>query len=192
MFTFLFLRHIQKTSKMNHQKENEIELKRLYKKLPEVKRFLNTLGCRAADAEDLFQEALLLYIRKKEDPSFTLTVDAIHYVKSTCKLLWYNQARKIGKQVKVEITEELVAEEQSAWFQKEMALRLVEQTLEKLGKQCQELLHLFYGLGWNMVDIAQKIGLRNDKVAKVQKYRCIQKAKELAMEQDHSEYSHQH
>jgi hypothetical protein len=39
-------------------------------------------------------------------------------------------------------------------------------------------LHLFYGLGLNMLDIAKKIGLRNEKVVKAQKYRCIQKAKE--------------
>lgn len=173
---------------MNNLKEIEIELKRLYKKLPEVKRYLQTLGCRATDAEDVFQEALLIYVRKKEEPTFILTVDALHYVKSICKLLWYNQARKIGKQTTLELSEEIAAEENTAWFQKEMALRLVEQTLEKLGKQCQELLQLFYGLGWNMVDIAQKIGLRNDKVAKVQKYRCIQKAKEIAMEQNPSEY----
>ena len=30
-----------------------------------------------------------------------------------------------------------------------------------------------------MADIAVKIGLRSDKVAKAQKYRCLQKAKEL-------------
>jgi RNA polymerase sigma factor (sigma-70 family) len=173
---------------MNNLKVNEIELKQLYKKLPEIKRYLQQLGCKVADAEDIFQEALLIYVRKKEDPAFILTVDALHYVKSTCKLLWYNQARKIGKQVSVEISEEIIAEENSTWFQHEMALRMVEQTLEKLGEQCQELLQLFYGLGWNMIDIAKKIGLRNDKVAKAQKYRCIQKAKEIAMEQNHSEY----
>ena len=52
--------------------------------------------------------------------------------------------------------------------------------MENIGQQCQEILQLFYGLGWSMVDIANKIGLRNENVVRVQKFRCIQKAKELA------------
>lgn len=167
-------------------KELERELKRLYKKWPEIKRFLATVGCRTVDAEDIFQEALLIYTRKKEDNTFELTVDPFYYVKNTCKLLWYNEARKQKKHPKIELSNE-VAELDNLWFQKEMKIRNIEKALENLGKQCQEILQLFYGLGWNMVDIAKKIGLRNDKVAKAQKYRCIQKAKELTEEQESSE-----
>lgn len=167
---------------MNPLKENEKELQQLYKKLPEVKRFLHTFGCRSLDSEDIFQEALLIYTRKKQEATFTLSVEPIHYVKNICKLLWYNQARKTGKQNSVELSDDLLVIESSTWFQKEMALQVVEQTLAKLGKQCQEILQLVYGLGWNMVEVAKKVGLRNDKVAKAQKYRCIQKAKELTSE----------
>lgn len=171
---------------MKFEKEIEIELKRLYKKWPEIKRFLATFGCTTVDAEDIFQEALLIYTRKQEDPTFELTVDPIHYVKNTCKLLWYNESRRQRKNPKTELPQELV-ELDTPWFQKEMKLRNIEKALGNLGKQCQELLQLFYGLGWNMVDIAKKIGMRNDKVAKAQKYRCIQKAKELTEEQETSE-----
>ena len=167
-------------------KEVELELKALYKKWPEMRRFLATVGCSTVDAEDIFQEALLIYSRKKEDDSFVLTVEPFYYVKNTCKLLWYNEARKLKKLPKAELTNEEM-ELDDSWFQKEMKIRNIERALEKLGKQCQEILQLFYGLSWNMVDIANKIGLRNDKVAKAQKYRCLQKAKELTVEQDSSD-----
>ncbi len=167
-------------------KEVEQELKALYKKWPEMKRFLATAGCHTVDAEDIFQEALLIYTRKKEDTSFVLTVEPFYYVKNTCKLLWYNEARRQKKLPKTELTNEEM-ELDDSWFQKEMKIRNIEKALDKLGKQCQEILQLFYGLGWNMVDIASKIGLRNDKVAKAQKYRCLQKAKELTEEQDSSD-----
>jgi RNA polymerase sigma factor (sigma-70 family) len=150
----------------------------MYKKFPEMKRFLATLGCTNSDAEDIFQEALLIYSRKRNDESFVLTVEPIYFVKNVCKLLWFNQTRKNNNKHSVEIDEDLVQIESSSWFQKEMKLQRIETAIEKIGKQCQELLHLFYGLGWNMVEIAKKIGLRNEKVAKAQKYRCIQKAKE--------------
>lgn len=159
------------------------ELKQLYRKWPDIRRYLKTLGCDPVSGEDIFQEALLIYVRKRESSDFELTVEPFFYVRNTCKLLWYNQARKEQKQISTELHENIEAVE-DAWFEKELKIREVESTLAKLGAQCQELLQLFYGLGWNMVDIAKKIGLRNDKVAKAQKYRCLQKAKELIQEQE--------
>ncbi len=159
------------------------ELKQLYRKWPDIRRYLKTLGCDQVSAEDIFQEALLIYVRKRESSEFELTVEPFFYVRNTCKLLWYNQARKEQKQFSTELHENIEATEDQ-WFEKEMKIREVESTLGKLGAQCQELLQLFYGLGWNMVDIAKKIGLRNDKVAKAQKYRCLQKAKELIRERE--------
>lgn len=159
------------------QNDIQQELKALYKKWPEIKRFMKTLGCNSNDAEDIFQEALLIYCRKKEDPSFVLTVDQFFYVRNTCKLLWYSQSRREGKKQTFELEKD-VADLEDDWFQKEMKISQIEKAIELLGKQCRELLQLFYGAEWNMTDIAKKIGLRNDKVAKAQKYRCLQKAKE--------------
>lgn len=160
-------------------KDLETELKVLYKKWPEIKRFLGTFGCYSVDAEDIFQEALIIYTRKKGSENFQLTVEPFHYVKSTCKLLWYNEARKQNKLPKTEFTSDEI-EMESTWFQKEMKLKTIETAINRLGKQCQEILQLFYGLSWNMVNIAKKVGLRNEKVVKTQKYRCLQKAKELS------------
>jgi len=155
----------------------EIELRKLYKRFPEIKRFLISLGCPTIETEDIFQEGLLIFSRKIKDENFELTVDPFFYVRNICKLLWYNQSRKNSKSSFVELNEDLLAIDQSDWFQEEMRLKKIETALSQLGKQCQELLQLFYGLGMNMIEIAKKVGLRNDKVVKTQKYRCIQKAK---------------
>lgn len=155
------------------------ELKALYKKWPDVKRYLRSMGCPSSDAEDIFQEALLIFTRKKEQPDFVLTVEPFHYVKNTCKFLWYNESRKRGKTPTVEIESAQLEDEQSdEWLQRELQLQVIEKAISKIGAKCKELLQLFYGKGWSMVDIARKIGLRNDKVAKAQKYRCLNKAKD--------------
>lgn len=170
---------------MIQQQTVQQEIKQLYKKWPEIKRFLKQFGCNSTDAEDVFQEALVVYCRKKETPDFILTVEPFVYVRNICKLLWYNQSRK-NKNAPTISLENDVQQLDDEWFQKEMKIRTVETAIQQLGKQCRELLELFYGLGWNMVDIAKKIGLRNDKVAKAQKYRCLQKAKEKALSIENS------
>jgi RNA polymerase sigma factor (sigma-70 family) len=158
------------------------ELRQLYRKWPDVRQFLKTLGCSGQEAEDIFQEALLIYIRKKEESDFELSAEPFFYVRNTCKLLWYNQSRKTGKQMTFSLESDVEQPEES-WLAKESKLSAIERALQQMGKQCRELLQLFYGLGWNMSEIAEKIGLRNDKVAKAQKYRCLQKAKELVRNQ---------
>lgn len=163
----------------NHEKEIKTQLKELYKKWPEVRRFLGSLGCKKENAEDIFQEALVIFIRKKEDSNFVLTVDPHFYVRNTCKLLWYNQARKEGKHPNFELEKD-IAQLEDDWFQKEMKLSIVEKAIQQLGTQCRQLLELFYGAGIAMTEIAKKVGLRNEHVAKAQKYRCLQKAKENA------------
>lgn len=154
------------------------ELRSLYKKWPDVKRFLKSKGCNSTDAEDIFQEALLIFTRKLDEPDFELTVAPFHYVKNTCKFLWYNQNRKEGKHRQTELHENF-SEEENEWILNELKLRSIENAMSKIGKQCQQLLQMFYGLGYSFDDIAKRIGIRNGKVAKTQKYRCILKVKEI-------------
>lgn len=165
--------------------ERKKQLKALYKKWPEIKKFLRSKGCLPIDAEDIFQEALVIYCRKCEEKDFQLDVDAFHYVKGVCKFLWYNQARKQKPTVEHEEGVHEVAIDQD-WLLKERKLRIIENAIEALGEKCRELLTAFYGLGLNMVEIAKKVGLRNEKVAKAQKYRCLQKAKEHALSMQQS------
>ena len=161
--------------------EVQKELSVLYKHFPEVKRLLRSFGCDGLTAEDIFQEALIIYLRKKNDPAFDFQLAPIHFIKQTCKLLWYNTARKVQKQGAGSLESDL-EEIPDSWMEKELQYKQLETALSKIGKQCRELLHLFYGLGWNMVAIAKKLDFRNDKVAKAQKYRCIQKAKDVVKE----------
>lgn len=160
------------------QQDKNAALKALYKKWPDFKRYLSSLGCKSTDAEDVFQEALLLFTRKIDEPDFELTVAPFHYVKSTCKFIWYNASRKNAKMRTDELSD-TISDEDSDWMIKELKLKKIETAILKIGKQCQELLKLFYGNGTSMAEIAKKLGLRNDKVAKAQKYRCIHKVKEV-------------
>lgn len=153
------------------------ELLSLYKKWPQVKKHLKKYGCSGPQAEDIFQEALLIYVRKKEEASFVLTTEPINYIQHVCKYMWYNQHRKEGKNPLVPL-EEVIDFESDEHLQKELRIVKVEHAIEKIGEKCRQLLQLFYGAGMNMSEIAGKLGFRNDKVAKAQKYRCLNDLKD--------------
>lgn len=160
--------------------EQEInqELKVLYKKWPAIRSFLKEIGC-TQQAEDIFQEALLIYHRRLLEPGFQLTVEPFHFVKNTCKFLWYNQSRKDSKMKFSEINEGAVADNEDSWWEKEQLIQSTENAVAKIGEKCQQLIKLFYGLKQSMEEIAKKLDFRNAKVAKAQKYRCIQKVKDI-------------
>lgn len=158
--------------------DKDLTLKLLYRKLPDIKRYLVSLGCNTADAEDIFQEALLIFSRKVDEPDFDLTVAPFHYVKNTCKFLWYNASRKKSNMRTQELTD-VSDQDDEGWWEKELKLQRIESAIEKIGKKCQQLLRLFYGKGVSMTVVAQRLGMRNNKVAKAQKYRCIHKVKEV-------------
>jgi len=160
-------------------------LKELYRKLPDIKNYLASKGCPTTDAEDVFQEALLIFSRKLDEPDFELTVEPFHYVKNTCKFIWYNVSRKNAKLRTDEISDTADFEDDQ-WIEKELKLRRIETAITKVGQKCQQLLKMFYGGGSTMSEIAKKLGMRNDKVAKAQKYRCIHKVKEVLENTDTS------
>lgn len=117
------------------RENKDAELRELYKKWPDVKKYLRSKDCNTSEAEDIFQEALLIFSRKIDDPSFELTVDSFHYVKSTCKFIWYNSSRKNSKQRTGELHDN-ISEEESDWIIKELRLRQLENAILKIGKQC--------------------------------------------------------
>lgn len=157
------------------------ELKVLYRHFPEVKRLLISFGCNKSTAEDIFQEGLIIYLRKKNDTSFEFQLEPIYFIKQTCKLLWMNIARKEQRHKTTAYSFD-VEDISDDWMEKELQYKQLESAFSKIGKKCKQLLQLFYGKGWTMVEIAKKLDFNNAKVTKAQKYRCIQKAKDLVKE----------
>jgi DNA-directed RNA polymerase specialized sigma24 family protein len=60
----------------------------------------------------------------------------------------------------------------------ESQFRLAEQAIKQLGEVCKQLLNLFYFEKLDYISIAKSLRFSSDKVAKNQKYRCIEKAKD--------------
>ncbi len=133
------------------------------------------------DAKDVFQEALLILCKKVKDTSFQLTAKLDTFLYGICLNVWREELKQKGKSNFEIPTEYLIADETDweALFEKESKLKKVEEMLYQLGNPCLELLKLFYYQSMRVKEIAKKMGYKSENSVKVQKYKCIERAKKM-------------
>ena len=152
--------------------ELEDVIKRLYKERKKVIKYVRQNNGTKADAEDLSQEALIVFCQKRVDPSFQLTTSDEGFYMGIVKNLWMNKLRKSSKE-KVSPNDLLVDDlNEEKYVAAEIAY-------EKLSKACQELLSDFYVKMLSMKEIASENQWKSEKIAKDRKYKCLSKARKL-------------
>lgn len=128
-------------------------------------------------AKDIFQEALIILWEKFQNPGFTLQANPKTYLYGISKNLW-NQTCKTSKRYTPLSIEH---EEQLAEVQEE---EKIDQTLlhilNQVSSACQQIFQAFYFQKLSMADIAKQLGYSSEQSAKTQKYKCIEKAREIA------------
>ena len=158
---------------------SEKAFSRLYKYYPKVEKLIRSKGGTKDDAQDIFQEGLIILYKKVLKPDFELTASLSTYLYSICRLLWSNELRKRKQSEPFDeaISETIDEEKLFGEIQHEQDLRLAESVLQQIGARCLELLKLFYYEALKMREIARLMKFSSEKVAKNQKYKCLQHAK---------------
>lgn len=152
-------------------------MKPLYKYRPVVIKFVKQYGGTKEDAEDIFQDALVLLCRKIDQGNFHLSASLNTYLYGISKNLWREEIRKRNKMIVIAPDNDLSAEDE-VFIQSETKYQQAEDAFKLLGEKCQKLLMLFYYHKKTMLEIAPLLDFSNERVAKNQKYRCMEKAKE--------------
>jgi RNA polymerase sigma factor (sigma-70 family) len=155
----------------------------LYKGFPVVKKLIQSKGGTAEQAEDVFQEALIIFYKKASAPAFELTASISTYVYSVARFLWKDELKKNGLKYDTAEVENLKFEsELEEIAQKEKKFQVMEEVLNSIGEKCLEILQLFYYKGFSMKEIARQVDLKSEKVAKNQKYKCLERARKRVFE----------
>ena len=155
----------------------------LYKGFPAIKKLIVSKGGTAEEAEDVFQEALIIFYKKAIQPEFELTSSISTYVYSVARFLWKDEMKKKGLKYGSEEVENLKFEsELEEIAQKEKKFQVVEDVLNSIGEKCLKILQLFYYKGLSMKEIARQVDLKSEKVAKNQKYKCLERARKRVLE----------
>lgn len=154
----------------------------LYRDFPQVRRLIINHGGGKEDAEDIYQEALIILCRKVQSPRFALTSSLGTYLYSICRFLWKDALKKQNRMSVVDDLNSENGHHDEADFerlvQEESRFMLAEEALMSIGDRCREVLRLFYIEGLTMEEIAERLGFSSENVAKNQKYKCIERARE--------------
>ncbi len=154
--------------------------KLLYKHAQPVRKWIKANNGSRADADDVLQDAMIAFYQMIHKPEFKLSVKPETLLFAIAKRIWLSQLRQNRHMLTGELTEGINPVEMDTLdFDNDWQYTQMEKTLVLLGDKCKELLELFYFKKKDMVEIAELLGFRNDKVAKAMKYKCLEKARIL-------------
>lgn len=128
------------------------------------------------DANDIFQEAIIIIYRKLKANELVLDCSFETYLYSVCRFLWLKQLekRKVEKE-KIKDNQEYHDDIYDDNLEKVVDLneryRLYQKHFTNLGKDCQKVLQLYFDKV-PLKNIAQIIGFKSEKYAKKRKFKC--------------------
>ncbi len=144
--------------------------------LPRIEAFVLKNSGSREDAWEIFQEAIILVLKKARQPDFRLTSNFFTFLYGLCRYLWSNELRK-SRRKEVTITDtdtyKVSNDIETALFEEDQ-LNLYREKKKQLGDICQQVLELFFQ-GLKFKQIATQLGLPNENAAKQKKFKCQQK-----------------
>jgi len=128
------------------------------------------------DAEDIFQEALIIIFKKlKDEQDFTLTSSFGTYIYSISRLLWLKHLRNIKKieidPLNRDLEERIEFEEPSPVQDKDLRMAIYQRTLLKIPEDCQKILRLT-AQDITSKEIARQLGFRSEGYVRKRRHFC--------------------
>jgi RNA polymerase sigma factor (sigma-70 family) len=168
-------------SKLKTEENQGFEL--LYKfYFPSLAFFIKQNRGTHEDAEDIFQEAVVVLYQKINKPAFTLTSSLKTYLFAIAKNLWLKRLRQ-NKIILTDDNSQLnqFSEESDTHLfeiQPEKSSELVINfCLKKITEHCRQILTSLFLLQEPIENLMVKMKWKNKHTASNQKYKCMQQAK---------------
>ncbi|WP_205511377.1 RNA polymerase sigma factor [Longitalea arenae] len=168
----------QSTVIEDHATERRALFMQLYQQaFPLVAKYVRNRGGSFDEARDLFQDALLIYYEKITTSDLTLSYSERSYILGIAKHLWAKKHTEHHIALDGSMAG-LAIEEAGDLKAGDRLLDL----LQSSGKKCMELLRAFYYDKLSMSKIANRFGFSSERSATVQKYKCLEKVRDLVKE----------
>lgn len=134
------------------------------------------------DAQDVFQEAMIVLYENVKRTNFLLTSQLKTYIYAICKRLWLKrlQQQKYQQGIVDNRSSEIAVDEALEEYEKRNTeFKIMHETLNSIGEPCKSLLEACYIQKKTMKEIAEIFAYTNADNAKNQKYKCLMRLKKI-------------
>lgn len=137
------------------------------------------------DAQDVFQETMIVLYENAKRPDFLLTSQLKTYVYAIAKRLWLKRLQQ--QKYNYEIVDVMdvyasvigVDETLEEYKKRNNEFEIMNEALNNIGEPCKGLLKACYIQKKSMKEIAENFGYTNADNAKNQKYKCLMRLKKI-------------
>jgi len=169
--------------------QNEQAFEDLYQEYyPMVKSLVMRTSGTTQDAEDVFQETIVVLLQKLRTEDFTLTSSIKTYLFAIAQNIWLKRKRD-NHIIHVEVIEKY--QKATDTFHIEVGSeKTVEEKLQtwlsKITDNCRRILKALFFYNDTMDVVAKRMGWKNRHTAANQKYKCIEQAKKARIRSENS------
>jgi RNA polymerase sigma factor (sigma-70 family) len=146
-----------------------------------VNRFVTNNNGRADDAEDVFQDTMLILLEKLRMDSFQLTASMKTYIMAIAKNIWLKKIRK--NYLEIEFSDglnnkfyeeiNLAIDQEKTYFDK------LQNLLHKVTEHCKGLIHDMFFKEKSIEQIQKEYGYSTKHNAQNQKHKCVEQIKKV-------------
>lgn len=160
--------------------ERKILFMQLYQQaFPLVAKYVHTMGGTFEEAKDIFQDSLVIYYEKPATANINLQYSERSYILGIAKHLWAKKNKLNNRYTSLPDSLQGIAMEESAG---QSSIGKLLELLHTSGQKCMELLRAFYYDKLPMHKIASQFKFSGERSATVQKYKCLEKVRDIVKE----------
>jgi RNA polymerase sigma factor (sigma-70 family) len=153
-----------------------------------ISKFVQNNSGNQADAEDLFQEAMMVLVEKLRQDNFQLTASIDTYVYAICKNLWFKKLRDKNYELSVDEVHSFdflnsindSIEEEKTYLEK------LKGYLLKINDHCNRLIHDIFFKDKAIEQIQKDYGYSSRHNAQNQKHKCVEQIRKVKEEENKS------
>lgn len=169
----------------------EVSVMDVYQRIfPLVASYVAKMGGTLDEAKDVFHDALLAYHEKSLNQSLDLRHGEKAYIFGIARHLWLKRYKENRRYASLD---RLMAEfegddaevdwvDDTSQADAGSANHRIMRVLQTAGQKCMELLTAFYYEKLDMPEMARRFGFSGTHSATVQKFKCLQKVKQVVKE----------
>lgn len=155
---------------------------RIYQKyFPAVQQYVQLNSGTQADAQDLFQDIMIVLNEKLQRDDFVLTAKLKTYIMAIARNLWLKTLRDSGYRESFDIKHEnqLYEEIQLSIEKENSYTHQLKNLFKKMTQHCQKLLDSIYYKMKSILEIQKEYGYSSKHNAQNQKHKCIKQLRDI-------------